>query len=90
MNEVFRIGTVYVATPVLQGLQQKLVIPVGRDGRNMQIALVDNLEMADVSVGGMCDREFARVTLEMGDYTFSSACEASVEEYAKVRQILGV
>lgn len=89
MNNQFRIGACYVATPALQGARKRIVIPIGRQDKKMQIALVDNLEMADVSVGGLCEREFARVVLSDGTYTFSSACEVSAGEYAKVREILG-
>ena len=89
MNNQFRIGACYVATPAMPEQQQRLVIPIGRQGAKMQIAFVDSLEMADVGVGGFCDREYAKVMMYDGTYTFSSACEVSAGEYAKVREILG-
>ena len=88
-NAKFRIGAVYCATPAMQGAKQRLVIPVGRVGGQMQVATVDDLVLTHVAVGGLCDREFAQMVLADGSYSFSSACEVSAAEYARVRKILG-
>lgn len=90
MNSQFRIGAVYCATPALAGAKQHLIVPIGRQGCAMQIALVSDFTLATVAVSDVYGREFARLQLGDGCYTTSSACEVDAAEYAHVRRILGI
>lgn len=90
MNSQFRIGAVYCATPALAGAKQQLIVPIGRQGHAMQIALVSDFSLASVAVSDDYGREFARLQLGDGCYTTSSACEVDAAEYARVRQLLGI
>ena len=90
LNNQFRIGACYVATPALVGAKQQLIVPIGRQGHAMQIALVSDFSLASVAVSDEYGREFARLQLGDGCYTTSSACEVGVADYANVRRILGI
>ena len=90
MNNQFRIGAVYCATPALAGAKQQLIVPIGRQGHAMQIALVSDFSVATVAVSDEYGREFARLQLPTGCFTTSSACEVGVADYANVRRILGI
>jgi hypothetical protein len=69
-------------------LGRKLVIPVGREGSRMQIAVVESFSTAHAQCLDCYDREYATVKLDDGAYTISSACEAEASEYALVDEIL--
>lgn len=82
----FEIGKVYYATPTMKGLKRKIVIPIGREGCDMQIAFIEGIDVAKIV--RLDGREFIQFKTEIGDYGASSACEASAEDAAIINDIL--
>lgn len=85
----FEIGRAYYATPALPGARQRIVIPIGREGSDIQFAFVDALaNTTSESVSSVC-REFVR--LDIGDghiYSCSCACSVPASESAKVLDLI--
>lgn len=90
MSYTFVLGQVYCATPALRGARQRLVIPIGRQGVRLQVALVDDFSIAnlDLDVAADYGREFGRMTTRDGIYSMSAACIATPEQIEHVNRRL--
>lgn len=86
LSRIFDIGTVYHATPVLQGQPRRLASLIGRDGRNLQFAFVD--ELACGVVVAFNGRETAQIETQIGRYNISTAAPAPAQETAIVNAII--
>lgn len=93
VNDRFKFGHVYWATPVLKGVPKRVVIMIGREAGAMQFAFVDDLRAADVDAIGFFGsaREFCRIRGRDYDYNCSCACElpaaTAAEIYAAINAI---
>ncbi len=83
----FQIGTPYYANPAMQEHPQKIVVPIGRYGREIQVATIGSIEVMEVCI--FDDREFAKGNFELGCYTMSAAVPACASEAAHICAILG-
>ena len=89
MRDQFVIGHAYYATPAITGARQRIVIPIGRCGSEIQFAFIDDLANAHVEPIEGVDREF--VQLVPGDghvYGCSCAAEVPASESARVMAII--
>ena len=85
-SKIFDIGTVYHATPVLDGQPRRLASLIGRDGRYLQFAFVDELACgAAILFNG---RETAQLETRIGKYNISTAAPAPAQETAIVNAII--
>lgn len=87
MEGRLEVGQVYIATPALIGQRQRLAIVIGRMGRTVQLAFVNELATAKAYPFGD-DREYAKAETEFGCYTISSKVTASADEAAYMHGIL--
>ncbi len=90
--KIFELGAIYCATPALRGARQRLVIPIGRQGFRLQVALVDDFSVADLDLDVAADygREFWRITTRDGSYSMSAACLATPDQIEHVNRRLGI
>ena len=82
----FQFGHVYWATPVHRELERRIVIVIGREGRTVQFAFVDNLCSADVDFLGkwFSGREFCKLRDRDHDYNCSCASEVPAAQAAEI------
>ena len=85
--ERLEVGQVYVATAALEGQRSRLAVVIGRTGRTLQLAFVNELALAQAHVFED-SREYALADTQIGRYTISSAAEASAAEAATIQEIL--
>jgi len=84
INDHFKVGSVYWATPVLDGRPKRMVIAVGRDAGMVQLAFVDSLTEARIMSDGFFCKEFVRIQDSDADYNCSSSCEIDATLAAEV------
>ena len=82
----FELGSVYVATAAVEGARRRLGVVIGRDGKVVQFAFVD--ELATGEVAWINGRESAMVGTSVGEYNLSSAVRAEAGDAAMVMDIL--
>ena len=87
MKGRLEVGQVYIATPAVEGQRQRLAVCIGRMGRTVQLAFVNELATAKVYPFGE-DREYALSDTEVGRYNISSTAKASADEAAYMHGIL--
>lgn len=87
MADQFEIGRAYYATPAMPGAKQRIVIPIGRDGDQIQFAFVEDLANAscDILDGA---REYVTMDVDGQRYVSSSACVVPASESAKVLDLI--
>ena len=82
----FKVGTVYVATPALEGQPKKLGVVIGKSGETLQVAFVD--ELATGRTEEIEGRDFATVRTRSGQYNLSACVKAAAADAAIVNDIL--
>ena len=85
-NHSFKIGSVYHATPALVGQPRRLAALIGRDGKSLQFAFVDELSCGTVEI--VCGREISQLLTEIGTYNVSAAAPANASETAVINSLL--
>lgn len=89
MNNRFEIGHAYYASPAIEGARQRIVIPIGRSGSEIQFAFIDDLSNANVEPIAGVEREFVRMLTGEGlVYGCSCASEVPASESARVLSII--
>ena len=86
VNDRFQFGHVYWATPVLKGVQKRVVIMIGREEGALQFAFVDDLRAADAGTIGSfgTGREFCQIQGRDYVYNCSCACELPAATAAEI------
>jgi len=82
----FKVGAVYIATPALAGLPEKLGVIIGKSGATLQVAFVD--ELATGRTKEIEGRDFATVKTQTGQYNLSACMKAAAADAAIVNDIL--
>jgi len=77
MKLEFELGKAYYATPAIKGQQQRLVVPIGRQGGTIMFAVVGGLWCAQIVADASLGREYSIVTGEDGRYCVSAAARAT-------------
>lgn len=89
MRDRFELGHAYYATPAITGARQRIVIPIGRAGSEIQFAFIDDLANANVEPIEGVDREFVQIVPGDGQvYGCSCAAEVPASESARVMAII--
>ena len=86
IDQRFKVGSVYIATPAIEGQRQRLAVMLGIEGAAVQVGFVDELANGVLEV--FCGRDTARLETEMGQYNISAVVRASAKETAIVQDIL--
>ena len=86
MKNMFKPGTVYVATSAIEGARRRLGVVLGREGRLVQLAFIDELTTGEVA--WFNGRESVKVSTRTGEYNLSSAVRAEAGDAAMVMDIL--
>ena len=87
MATKFTVGTAYAAVPALEGARKHMCVVIGRQGRAIQLAWVNDLSTERV-MDSFFDRELLAVTRPDGDYTISSACPIDAVNAAEIMSMI--
>lgn len=82
----FAVGSVYIATPAIEGQPRRLAMMLGVAGAAVQVGFVDELANGRLEVFN--GRDTARLDTRVGQYNISAVVRAEAQDAAIVNDIL--